>query len=72
MPSLDLWRQMIDDAAIKHGVFVNNTENFWEWMQLVHFKRPKTEFSEKIANEILDQIGPLVTSYKAWQEAQSK
>lgn len=72
MPSLDLWRQLIDDAAIQNGVFVNNTQHFWEWMQRVHFKRPTTEFSEKIANEILDQIGPLVASYQAWVVEKSK
>jgi hypothetical protein len=72
MPSLDLWRQIIDDAAIRQGVFVNNTANFWEWMQVVHFKRPKSEFSEKIANEILDQIGPLVTAYHEWQDKKAK
>lgn len=72
MPSLDLWRQMIDDAAVKEGLLVNNTPGFWQWMQLVHYKRPMAEFSEKIANDILDHIKPLVAGYQAWQDAQVK
>jgi hypothetical protein len=65
MSQLDLWRQLIDDEAIKRGVFVNNTADFWQWMQLVHYKRPQAEFSEKIANEILDDMSMLVPKYLA-------
>lgn len=67
MPSLDMWRQLIDDAIIKEGVFVNNTLNFWEWLQTVHYHQPKLEFSEKLANEILDNVKPLVQEYQAYK-----
>lgn len=69
MPSLDLWRQAIDDAAIREGVFVNNTGDFWWWLQNVHYGMPKVDFSEKLAMEILDDIVPLVKAYRTWKEA---
>lgn len=68
MPSLDLWRQLIDDAIIKEGVFVNNTEDFWHWLQVVHYHEPRLDFSEKLAGEILDRIKPLVKEYQAYKD----
>jgi len=67
MPSLDLWRQLIDDAIIKEGIFVNNTLGFWDWLQKVHYHQPNLEFSAKLANEILDNVKPLVAEYKAYK-----
>lgn len=67
MPSLDMWRQAIDTEIIREGVFVNNTLNFWEWLQQVHYHQPKLEFSEKLANEILDNVKTLVKEFKAYK-----
>jgi hypothetical protein len=68
MPSLDLWKQLIDDAIIKEGVFVNNTEDFWSWLQVVYYHEPRLNFSEKLANEILDNLKGLVKAYKAYKD----
>lgn len=68
MPSLDLWRQLIDNEIIKEGVFVNNTLDFWAWLQVVYYHRPSLDFSEKLAGEILDNVKGLVKEYQAYKE----
>jgi len=67
MPSLELWKQLINEEIIKEGVFVNNTEDFWQWLQVVHYHDPRLEFSEKLALEILDQVKPLVREYQGYK-----
>lgn len=67
MPSLDMWRQLIDAEIVREGIFVNNTAGFWHWLQVVHYHQPKLEFSEKLANEILDNVKTLVKEYKAYK-----
>lgn len=67
MPSLDLWRQAIDDAIVRQGILVNNTPEFWHWLQVVHYHQPKLDFSENLAMEILDNIKPLVADYNAYK-----
>ena len=62
-----MWRQAIDDAIIREGIFNNNTAGFWQWLQVVHYHQPKLEFSEKLANEILDNVKALVRDYKAYR-----
>lgn len=69
MPSLDHWRQAIDHEAVRRGVFVNNTVDFWEWMQLKHYKRPSAEFSEAIANKIFDDMPFLIPAYQAYKKS---
>lgn len=67
MPSLDMWRQLIDAEIVREGIFVNNTASFWQWLQVVHYHQPKLEFSEKLANEILDNVKTLVREYQAYK-----
>jgi hypothetical protein len=66
MPSLNLWRQVIDDAIVRQGVLTNNTLEFWHWLQVVHYHQPDLDFSEKLAEEILDNVKELVKEYKAY------
>lgn len=67
MPSLDMWRQAIDHAIVREGVLNNNTASFWQWLQEVHYHRPELEFSERLAEEILDNVKPLVKEYFAYK-----
>lgn len=68
MPSLDLWRQAIDDAIVREGIFTNNTRDFWHWLQVVHYHQPKLEFSQGLAEEILDHVKELVRDYRAYKD----
>jgi hypothetical protein len=46
---------------------VNNTEDFWSWLQVVYYHEPRLNFSEKLAGEIMDNVKGLVKEYQAYK-----